>query len=89
MPVRSPLLAGRHGLQAGSRRLFSTSVARCSEKPVLNRYSRTVTKPKTQGASQAMLYATDGIKKDEDFDKAMVGVGSVWHVLFISFYHAS
>ncbi|EKM51844.1 uncharacterized protein PHACADRAFT_262219 [Phanerochaete carnosa HHB-10118-sp] len=45
----------------------------------MNRYSRTVTKPKTQGASQAMLYATDGISSDEDFDKAMVGVGSVWY----------
>ena len=46
----------------------------------MNRYSRTVTKPKTQGASQAMLYATDGISTDADFDKAMVGVASVWYV---------
>ena len=44
----------------------------------MNRYSRTVTQPKTQGASQAMLYATDGIKTDGDFQKAMVGVASVW-----------
>ncbi|THG98815.1 hypothetical protein EW026_g3431 [Hermanssonia centrifuga] len=41
--------------------------------------SRTVTQPKTQGASQAMLYATDGINTDEDFNKAMVGVASVWY----------
>ena len=27
-----------------------------------------------------MLYATDGIKSPEDFDKAMVGVASVWYV---------
>ena len=47
----------------------------------MNRYSRTVTKPKTQGASQAMLYATEGIKSDEDFNKAMVGVASVWSVI--------
>ena len=44
----------------------------------MNRYSRTITQPKTQGASQAMLYATEGIKSDEDFSKAMVGVASVW-----------
>ncbi|KAF9029815.1 dihydroxy-acid and 6-phosphogluconate dehydratase [Hymenopellis radicata] len=43
----------------------------------MNRYSRVVTKPKDQGASQAMLYATDGITNDDDFDKAMVGVASV------------
>lgn len=30
-----------------------------------------------------MLYATDGIKSDEDFNKAMVGVGSVWCVQLI------
>lgn len=27
-----------------------------------------------------MLYATDGIDKKEDFDKAMVGIASVWCV---------
>ncbi|EPQ54935.1 hypothetical protein GLOTRDRAFT_106262 [Gloeophyllum trabeum ATCC 11539] len=43
----------------------------------MNRYSRTVTQPKSQGASQAMLYATDGIRDDDDFNKAMVGVASV------------
>jgi len=26
-----------------------------------------------------MLYATEGIKNDEDFNKAMVGVASVWY----------
>jgi len=45
----------------------------------MNRYSRTVTQPKDQGASQAMLYATEGISSDEDFNKAMVGVASVWY----------
>ena len=29
-----------------------------SEKTVLNKYSRTITEPPSQGASQAMLYAT-------------------------------
>ncbi|KAI0346040.1 dihydroxy-acid dehydratase [Trametopsis cervina] len=45
----------------------------------MNRYSRTITQPKTQGASQAMLYATEGVKTEEDFQKAMVGVASVWY----------
>ncbi|KAF8798964.1 dihydroxy-acid dehydratase [Phlegmacium glaucopus] len=47
----------------------------------MNRHSRVVTQPKDQGASQAMLYATDGINTDDDFNKAMVGVASVWQVL--------
>ncbi|KAJ8516894.1 hypothetical protein ONZ45_g5835 [Pleurotus djamor] len=62
-----------------STRLFSSSHHPCADKPVLNRYSRIITAPKDQGASQAMLYATDGIKSDEDFQKAMVGVASVWY----------
>ncbi|KAJ2933816.1 hypothetical protein H1R20_g3272, partial [Candolleomyces eurysporus] len=61
-----------------SSRTFSTT-ARSHDKPVMNRYSRIVTQPKDQGASQAMLYATDGITSDEDFNKAMVGVASVWY----------
>jgi hypothetical protein len=27
-----------------------------------------------------MLYATEGVDSKEDFDKAMVGVASVWYV---------
>ena len=45
----------------------------------LNRYSRLITQPKDQGASQAMLYATHGIQSDEDLQRAMVGVASVWY----------
>ncbi|KAI0057817.1 dihydroxy-acid dehydratase [Artomyces pyxidatus] len=60
-------------------RSFGTTAAKGEQKPVMNRYSRNVTQPKDQGASQAMLYATDGINTDEDFNKAMVGVGSVWY----------
>ena len=30
-----------------------------------------------------MLYATDGIRSDGDFNKPMVGVASVWYVLFL------
>lgn len=42
----------------------------------LNRFSKIITQPKSQGASQAMLYGT-GFKPD-DFNKAQVGVSSVW-----------
>ena len=57
-----------------SIRRFSRS-AFVSEKK-LNKHSGIVTQPKSQGASQAMLYAT-GFEQ-EDMDKAQVGVGSVW-----------
>lgn len=43
----------------------------------LNKYSSRITQPKSQGASQAMLYAT-GLKP-EDMNKAQVGIGSVWY----------
>lgn len=43
----------------------------------LNRYSSRITQPKSQGASQAMLYGT-GLKP-EDMNKAEVGISSVWY----------
>jgi dihydroxy-acid dehydratase len=43
----------------------------------LNRISARITQPKSQGASQAMLYAT-GLR-EEDMDKAQVGIASVWY----------
>uniref|UniRef100_A0A7S2V1Y3 dihydroxy-acid dehydratase n=1 Tax=Fibrocapsa japonica TaxID=94617 RepID=A0A7S2V1Y3_9STRA len=43
----------------------------------LNKYSKTITQPKSQGASQAMLYAT-GITPD-DMNKPQVGIASVWY----------
>ncbi len=43
----------------------------------LNKYSNRITQPKSQGASQAMLYAT-GLKP-EDMHKAQVGIGSMWY----------
>ncbi|TVP98777.1 MAG: dihydroxy-acid dehydratase [Planctomycetaceae bacterium] len=48
-----------------------------SPMPELNRYSRRITQPKSQGASQAMLYAT-GLSP-EDMNKAQVGIASVWY----------
>ena len=44
---------------------------------VLNKYSRHITQPKSQGASQAMLYGTG--MTDEDMQKAQVGIASVWY----------
>ena len=43
----------------------------------MNRYSRRITQPKSQGASQAMLYGT-GLTQ-EDMAKAQVGIASVWY----------
>jgi dihydroxy-acid dehydratase len=42
----------------------------------INRYSRVITEPKSQGASQAMLYAT-GLN-EEDMQKPQVGISSMW-----------
>jgi len=46
-----------------------------AEKP-LNEISARVTQPRSQGASQAMLYGT-GLS-ESDMDKAQVGIASVW-----------
>ncbi len=43
----------------------------------INKYSSRITQPKSQGASQAMLYAT-GLTP-EDMNKAQIGIGSVWY----------
>jgi dihydroxy-acid dehydratase len=43
----------------------------------LNRYSRRITEPASQGASQAMLYAT-GLTED-DLKKAQVGIAGMWY----------
>lgn len=56
------------------RRCLSSTPVR-GEK-ALNKFSSIVTQPPSQGASQAMLYATGFTKSD--MDKAQVGVGSVW-----------
>jgi dihydroxy-acid dehydratase len=44
---------------------------------MLNRISRNITQPKSQGASQAMLYGTG--MTPEDMNKGQVGIGSVWY----------
>src|SRR5215471_13421192 len=43
----------------------------------LNKYSSRITQPKSQGASQAMLYATGLL--DGDMNRAQVGLSSVWY----------
>jgi dihydroxy-acid dehydratase len=44
--------------------------------PQLNKYSAHITQPKSQGASQAMLYATG--MTEADLSKPQVGIASVW-----------
>ena len=56
-----------------AQRLYSTKDSDLND---INRYSKIITEPKSQGASQAMLYGTGFT--DEDFKKAQVGVSSVW-----------
>ena len=46
-------------------------------KKPLNQYSARITQPKSQGASQAMLYGT-GMKR-ADMDKPQVGISSMWY----------
>ena len=43
----------------------------------LNKYSSRITQPRSQGASQAMLYGTG--MTEADMNKAQVGIGSVWY----------
>lgn len=57
-----------------SNRLFSSTPRRANE--TLNKFSSKITQPKSQGASQAMLYAT-GLTED-DMSKPQVGISSVW-----------
>ncbi|GHA12540.1 dihydroxy-acid dehydratase [Arenicella chitinivorans] len=47
-----------------------------SENQKLNKYSSTITQPKSQGAGQAMLYGT-GLTRD-DMNKPQIGIASVW-----------
>ncbi|KAJ2628426.1 dihydroxy-acid dehydratase ilv3, partial [Coemansia sp. RSA 1287] len=57
-------------------RCVSQSAVRFEDTPKLNKYSSMITQPKSQGASQAMLFGT-GLK-EADMSKAQVGISSVW-----------
>jgi dihydroxy-acid dehydratase len=60
---------------SNNSRAFCTTPARREDK--LNKVSQAITQPKSQGASQAMLYAT-GLS-EADMNKAQVGISSVWY----------
>jgi len=60
------------GISSSSSRLSSHH-----DEPKLNKVSAAITQPKSQGASQAMLYAT-GMTEDS-LNKAQVGISSVWY----------
>ena len=57
-------------------RSMSSTLNMQAEKPILNKYSRIITEPPSQGASQAMLYAT-GLNPDT-ISNPQIGVCSVW-----------
>lgn len=59
-----------------SRSRFLSTSAPCHKDDKLNKISSSITQPKSQGASQAMLYAT-GLT-EEDMNKAQIGISSVW-----------
>ncbi|KAJ5427324.1 hypothetical protein N7465_002394 [Penicillium sp. CMV-2018d] len=63
-------------LSRANVRSLSTTLPRFQNDKVLNKVSRHITQPKSQGASQAMLYAV-GLK-EADMNKAQVGISSVW-----------
>ncbi|KAI0150280.1 dihydroxy-acid/6-phosphogluconate dehydratase [Xylariaceae sp. FL1272] len=73
---RAPSVLGRRAWACQSQRCLSTTAPRRAEDDGLNKVSRHITQPKSQGASQAMLYAT-GLER-EDMSKAQVGISSVW-----------
>jgi dihydroxy-acid dehydratase len=56
---------------------FRTPFPHSPAMPQLNKYSSRITQPKSQGASQAMLYGTG--MTPEDMNKAQVGIASVWY----------
>ncbi|KAL9004428.1 MAG: hypothetical protein Q9188_002766 [Gyalolechia gomerana] len=80
-PVDARHRAFREPTNANERlRYLSTNPARRKTddpNPQLNKVSQHVTQPKSQGASQAMLYAT-GLEPS-DMSKAQVGISSVWY----------
>ncbi|KAF1961891.1 dihydroxy-acid dehydratase [Byssothecium circinans] len=65
-------------LQCLRTRALSSAAARWAKADHdLNSVSRNITQPKSQGASQAMLYATG--MDEQDMNKAQVGISSVWY----------
>ncbi|KAI5468072.1 dihydroxy-acid/6-phosphogluconate dehydratase [Mariannaea sp. PMI_226] len=79
LPMRSRTLRalGAFSAPRAHARLLSSTPLRAAEDLKLNKVSATITEPKSQGASQAMLYAT-GLD-DADMKKAQIGISSVWY----------
>ncbi|OQD70255.1 hypothetical protein PENDEC_c025G00847 [Penicillium decumbens] len=74
--ARVPVALRSLSRSAATARTLSTTVPRAEKDGALNKVSSHITQPKAQGASQAMLYAV-GLK-EEDMNKAQVGISSVW-----------
>ncbi|OMH79914.1 Dihydroxy-acid dehydratase [Zancudomyces culisetae] len=76
----SSILSRNFGLVPKTRAFSSTKTQRTessgSKDGKINKYSKIITQPVEHGSAQAMLYAT-GLNKS-DFDKAQVGISSVW-----------
>lgn len=69
-------LSAAASFKTTARNVLSTRSSLFMADPVLNKYSRTITEPPSQGASQAMLYAT-GLTP-ETISNPQVGICSVW-----------
>ncbi|OJJ47304.1 hypothetical protein ASPZODRAFT_132296 [Penicilliopsis zonata CBS 506.65] len=77
--TRGRLPSALRSVSQSARALSTTpryAAASDSTEKIMNRVSSTITQPVSQGASQAMLYAT-GLT-EEDMNKAQVGISSVW-----------
>ena len=58
-PIRRPSFSSVSvGIFSNNRRSYFSMKDEDTAKNVLNKFSRTITEPPSQGASQAMLYAT-------------------------------
>ncbi len=57
--------------------LKAQSLSKSPMSSILNKISSRITQPKSQGASQAMLYATGLV--EADMNKPQVGIGSIWY----------
>ncbi|GJP37657.1 hypothetical protein CLOM_g22094 [Closterium sp. NIES-68] len=88
-PVAAPVVRSRIAAKAAALRGLSvraesgatetegSATGAAGEGKALNRWSSRITQPKSQGASQAMLYGV-GLT-EADMHKAQIGISSVWY----------
>ena len=81
-PTHSLIPTSPHSIRSNSGHASlsvraSIAVETPTETVKLNKYSSRITEPKSQGASQAVLYGV-GLSED-DMAKPQVGVSSVWY----------